>query len=886
MPNIVKLLETLPVISQSRLVASGFGIWVVWKGDLHGAVDNTLQEYGALCVAKDGEQALWYCNTVEVFRAMARLQIWARVNPMPVFCQLVPLTFLVGYDLGYSVSLSVELDNQTVPAPDEFEVVIHPKLKGRIQSVSGLSTEPAPHVDGLANVEWLRLVADQGLDYESTLRWYFIIKPLGRMSDKESILGWRDFSTEVVELLQRLGLKYISDIKEGAIFLPLDNFRLLKSFTTEMMNLIRYTKEAQDKKYWPVIMAAVPQGDLHFTADLPRKVGLDWNRLTPDYPHVHFMDGFLLSPWFRMNEARYGAGPVALDSWCALSLKDGDEGKGYGTMQVALPNVLSGTDEGRECFYCGLKNHGVSECPSKKIATPQPQVWRLLAKADINEFSESFSGLDKDVSKDDFVSSIFKIMESRNDLESLLARAVFEINVPVQLRTLKLVWRSRAKEWGDGFKQLVPQEGEYIWGAMESLEKGDMDEAERLLKDAQIKYPRSYQPQSLWGYWYLEKGDTNQALFHWQEAERMSYTPLQQGCMAFLQARLMEVEGDYKDAINTYKRVNSLSPTWLQPIYRQAVCMIKMGFTGQAMDTLLDLVVRDPNIFNRVLVDPELDRGRVQLLSAMWEKWNEAESSVESMRKQVEVLTDDIAKRFDETHPFFETANEELDRLRNYGRTNNYVAYHRLLKGAQKFQDALNDEVRREIKRINANVEYLTHRVRDIQREAAWFPFPKLLREFNKEFNYCVDKINWIRTQRLQDADNFRKSLRFVGEIEEHIDSLQKRLVTLRIIRDFTLFILMLGRNFIWLELIGLGILLIAVPSLIYFTHGIEGNIILDTIKDPSQRWEISKGLVIILSVLSVSVAAVKSALTFDKRKRELFDQIDKDIRKAAPKRY
>jgi hypothetical protein len=274
------------------------------------------------------------------------------------------------------------------------------------------------------------------------------------------------------------------------------------------------------------------------------------------------------------------------------------------------------------------------------------------------------------------------------------------------------------------------------------------------------------------------------------------------------------------------------------------------------------------------------------LLSAMWEKWNEAETSVETTRKTVEELIDDIAKRFDENHPYFETANEELDRLRNFSQTNNFVAYHRLLKGAEKFKASLDDEVRREIKRVNSNIEYLSDRVRDIQREAAWFPFPKLLREFNKEFNYCVDKINWIRTQRLDDANNFRKCLRFVEEIEEHIDSLQGRLVTLRIIRDSTLFILMLGRNFIWLELLGLGALLIAVPSLIYFTQGVEGNMILDTINDPSQRWEISKGLIIILSVLCVAMAAVKSAVTFDKRKRELFNEIDKERRAAAPKRY
>jgi len=884
-PDIAKLIESLPEVSQSRLVASGYGIWVSWKGDLHNAVSNTFQEYGALCLARQNDQALWFCNTDEVFRAVARLQVWTRVNPTPVFCQLVPLTFLVGYDLEFTVSLSVELDRQSITVPDEFELVVHPKLKEKVNSVQGLSTENVGGIDGLANVEWLKLTADQGLDYESMRKWFFIVKPLGKMSDKESILGWRDFSGEIIELLQRLGLKYISDVKEGALFFPLDNFRLLRSLCTELLGLIKATKEDDTKRYWPIVMAAVLQGPYHFTADLPKKVGLDWNRMTPDFPYVRFMDGFLLSEWFRMNEARYGTEQVSLESWCTISLKEGGEDIGYGTMQVALPNALVAVD-GTECFYCGLKNHSPKDCPSKGMAKPQPQIWRQLAKTDIQDFSSGFDEIDADVDAENFTASISQLMDAKNDLKSIMARAVFEINAPSQLRTMKLVWRSRGKDWADGFKQLAPEEGEYIWDAFRAVEDGELERAEDLIKEAQAAYPRSYQPHSLWGFWYMEKGDFNQALFHWQEAERLSYSSLQQGCMAYLQGRLLEVEGNLKDAINLYKHANSQSPTWLEPSYRQAVCMVKMGFTGQAMDLFFDLISRDPNVFNRILVDPELDRGRVQLMNALWEQWIQAEESVESVRIRVNDLSTDITKRFNQDHGYSETANEELERLKQLGKTNNFVAYQLLLRGTDKFEAALDIEVKREIKRINSNLEYLSERVRQIQKEAAWFPFPKLLLEFNKEFNACVDKINWISTQHLTEADNFRKSLKFVEEIEDHIDSLQRRLVTLRIIRDSTLFILMLGRNFIWLELIGLGLLLIGIPSLIYFTRDVQGNYFIDLFNDASKRWEISKGLIIILSILCVAFAAIKSAVTFDKKKRELFEKMDEEYRQRSRKRY
>ncbi len=883
MSSITDLISRLPEISQSRLVASGFGVWVVWKGKLNNAVQNTLREYGALCVVSDAEQALWFCNTSEVFRALARLQIWAQVNPMPVFCEVIPMTFLVGYEMEFSVSISSELDKQNYGQPNEFEVVIHPKLKEKVDAVASLSTQGIGAVEELAPVEWLGLQADQGKDYETLRKWFYVIKPLGKLADKEAILGWRDFSAEILDLIRQMGLKYVSDIKEGAIFFPLDNFQLLRSFCNEILTLIRSVKEDPDKKYWPVVMAAVSQEGLQFAADLPKKIGLDWNRLVPDFPYLRFMDGFLLSEWFRMSEASYRTAPLSLNSWCTISFKEGGEELGAGTMQVVLPSVLTG-NEGNGCYYCGQGNHEAKYCPSKKLPKPQDDIWQRLAKTDVTDFSKGFMELDNDVSTENFSKDMSAVFESKNPLENILSRAVYEINVPSQLRMIEVVWRSQGKEWGEGFNQLVPQEGEFVWDALHLLEAADLDAAENRIKEAQLRYPRSSQPHALWGFWYMEMDDFTQALFHWQEAERLSYTPMQQGYFAYLQARLMEMEGDIKDAIDTYKHANSYSPAWIDPVYRQGVCMVKMGFTGQAMDLFSGLIDRDPNIFNRILIDPELDRGRVQLMMALHDRWYETENDVKKIREKVTNFIKDISRRFDANHAYYALAMAELERLKTLGDTENYVAYKVLMRGAEKFQSRLDTEIRREVKRIDANLEYQSERVREIQKEAAWFPFPKLLLEFNKDFNFCVDKINWIRTQRLKDARRFRKSLLLLDEIEERIEMLQGRLVTLRIVRDSTLFILMLGRNFIWFELVGLGLALISIPTMLYFTQHIQGNWMIDTIRE--QRWEFTKGLVIILSVLCLVAAALKSTFSFDKRKRELFDMLDEELREAAPRRY
>ena len=102
--------------------------------------------------------------------------------------------------------------------------------------------------------------------------------------------------------------------------------------------------------------------------------------------------------------------------------------------------------------------------------------------------------------------------------------------------------------------------------------------------------------------------------------------------------------------------------------------MVKMGFTGQAIDLFFDLIGRDPHFFNYMLVDPELDRGRVQLMNSLWDKWVEAEEAAAKKKTNVGELITDISKRFDSMHTYFDTANEELDRLRKLGDTENFVA--------------------------------------------------------------------------------------------------------------------------------------------------------------------------------------------------------------------
>jgi tetratricopeptide (TPR) repeat protein len=870
MSSISSLLQVLPKVSQSRMIGSGYGVWLVWNGTLNTAVSHTLKDYGAIPMAEGDGQALWLSPTPEIFRALARLQIWSRLNPMPLFCQVMPITVLVGYDLTLSMAFPTELGKQSVDPPKEFEAWVHPKLSEDIQRISGLSLEQKGSMPGLANVDWKLFDADEGLDYETLLNWFFVIKPVGRMGEKDSIMGWRGWAEEVKELFGRLNIKYLVGTREEVLIFSLRGLRSLRGFISELLNLIATTKEQPDRNYWPSVMAAVDQKGKQFTEELTHKFNLDWNKLTPDLPHLSYRHALMLGEGFTINEARYG-GEESLDSWCNVSLAADAAEKSKSAADIILPRKLMIARNDVECFYCGLRSHVSGECPSRQMTEPTPGVWSRLARQDIKEFPKAMRKLDEALEEKNTLSSLTALLSSDKKPENLMALAMFEINSAAQLRTLERVWRSRGKEWPQGLRQLVPEEGQFVNEAMDMFKARDYERTSNLLKQIRLKYARSFIPSSLQGYVAMEQGDYHQARFYWQEAERMSYTPLQQGFFVYLQARSFEVEGEYKEAATLYKRALSISPAWLETLYRGGVCMVKLGFTGQAIDMMDDLFQQDPNFFNRALIDPELDRGRAHVLAAMWDRWAIAEAEVERQRERVETLDKEIEQRFSEEHEFYEPAKRSLEYMQSLAKLNNFVAFRELIRELVLFEDKLSRQVERDIKRMQSKVDYLVERLKDVQQEAAWFPFPKLLREFNKDFNYCVEKINWVNHQHIKASDNFRQAATFLSEVEQRLDNLQKRLVTLRIIRDTTLFVLMLGRSFIWFEVIGLGLGLVGLPLAIYFTRSMENVWLVDVIRE--QQWEFQKGLILILSVLALVISLLKTAISFERRKRELFER-------------
>ena len=160
------------------------------------------------------------------------------------------------------------------------------------------------------------------------------------------------------------------------------------------------------------------------------------------------------------------------------------------------------------------------------------------------------------------------------------------------------------------------------------------------------QYGRGFQPRSVQGFAAMEQGDWDRAGYFWQEAARNGYTPLQLGWLLLLEGRAMEVQGDVQRAMALYRQARSECSRWEEPVYRHAVCMVKLGFTDKAMSDFLDLVYNAPNMFNRILLDPELERGRIHILSALWGAWSDAKQARDDKLETVAGLPDYLKSWF------------------------------------------------------------------------------------------------------------------------------------------------------------------------------------------------------------------------------------------------
>ncbi|WP_082936317.1 tetratricopeptide repeat protein [Halodesulfovibrio spirochaetisodalis] len=847
------------------MVATGYGMWINWNGELNPAVVQTLQDYGGLQVEVDRDQALWFFFSSDVFLAAARLSVWAKFNALQLYAQIIPSKLLFSPKREISFSLDTALTAQSIIVPDSCQIWIHPKCRADGKGLPGLTFKPEGSRSGLAPVEWSSLIVDPRLPYQSTLGWYGVVKPLGNTMEKNFLEGWRSYSSEIKDLLERLNIKFI--VQDSYLVFHLENLQMLRQWTREHLMLVDELKASNRDLYWPAVVAVTNKRGLNFTPDLPKKMGLDWNQLVPDFPHMSYRSGYLLGRSFEVHDVNFSLDSNSVDDWCKVTMAV-DHSVENGMLPIRTSkHLIAGTHD--HCFYCGMRSHTSAECPTRSLTKLTPKVWQQLSTLSFDEFNKGFDLIESQLGKKD--AEALKKIQASKDHDGILLNAVYGVNELSQLRMMQHMWVCRGKDFAKGLEEVVPRDSNPVWGTLSYLMSGDYHVADKELANICIRAPRDPRPRMLAGFVAMERGDDHKAMMMWKEAEILSNTMLKQAYCVFLQARLLEYTAQYQKASDLYSRVLRMCPTMTDAQYRKSVCQVKIGFAEQAMSSLISLVESTPHFFNRVLIDPEMERGHIQVLSALYTPWVEAESQVEKAIEELGNLKKEVHEWFDEGSPFFIKSMKQIDRMNAATDIKNYVSYMLILQGCKRLAKDLDRYVTKEAGILKKRFQDQRERLRYIREEAAWFPFPRALVEFNKNYNLCAANIAWALKTHFQVADIFKKAQLLADTEERRLERLEKRLKFLKVVRDSTLFMLIMSRTFFWIEVAFMCIVVVALPLSMFYGQqtGMEwaqGLLF-------KEKWDIQKQLILGFSVFAIIASCFRTVIVFDKVREKYFNK-------------
>ncbi len=869
MPRLGDLLMRLPTIKETRMSAQGYVVWIVWHTDLDGAVNQTLQDYGGMHITNTGKQSLWFFFTSDILLALARLVVWGKFNPLPITMELFPAKLLLGVRREISLEIETLLTQQEIIPLSDLEVWIHPKIRQGDLNIPGISYEKKGGRQGMANLPWAGLDADVRLPYTSSHGWYVILRPLGNPLDKNFQTGWRFMYTAIENILHTNKLKFL--LHENFVMISVENLRALRIWLRELLTRCNAIKAEQHDLYWPCVSAVIDRKGMHFSVDLHSKVNFLWDNLVPDFPYMSYRNAYLLGEGFAIQDLRFSGDQTSMDDWCNVVLDD------VANAQRAIPLLMAGSltgGSGGGCFYCGVRSHESTVCPTRLMAPSNGEsIWRALGNMDLEVINESFRNIESVLSKNK-LEGYAEILSSNGPTSTLL-KAILETNSSSQLRTVQKYWLTRGREFPGGQEQInLVRDESGVWECLDDLAKTGHEgqgSMEKELQTAVARNPREPRYRTLLGFLYVDKNDPTRAMNSLKEASAFTASPLLQAWNEYLQARISESQARYPEAIEQYGAVLRVFPQWRDLEYRQLVCKVKMGFAEQILGPLRKMIHDDPTFFNRCLIDPELERGHILILTSLAPMWSEAEKNAEAEKASIQELSYQLQIWFDSEHPVSRRLGAELKELQALSDIKNYVAFLQVCKLRPLIEKELLEHIQKQIEELQERYKNYLEHLQLIRDEASWFPFPKILREFNRAFNECAGIINWAFASNFKEVDSFQRASSLTGKLDSLLRDLKRKLKFLRVVRDTTLFALTLGRTFFWIELSGLLLSFIGVPLVVIYGDEIKLGWLREILG--TQQWEIQKVMIIIISVMAIGVAALRTTVVFEKKRDKLLEE-------------
>ncbi len=875
MKSIADLINSFVIPDEHNvsIITEGYGIWFTWENILPPDVTQIFQDYGGVPVITVDGQSLWFFFSTEVLLALAKLSVWVKFNPTAMLVEAFPTSLVVDTQKNLSLQIEDKIAKQTFNLQGEkLTVLVHPELQVAGGNYPGLTYDsniaslPELVRSKLSPSKWGKMTADTRLPYASSQGWYCIIHPLGNQLDKNFQAGWRYMFAEIEAILQRVKVRY--SLFDTYLVVPIEHLSMLREWTRELVTTLFSIKDNTPDKYWPCVSALVDKKGLNFNNELPQKINVQWDALTPNFPYMNYRNAYLLGEGFHIQDLNFSSGKSSISQWCTV-VHDSYSFQAN-RIPVLLPDkFVSGNQNG--CFYCGIKSHESAQCPSKSMAESSLTFWQDFSNVDIDAINETFRAAEVQLSKDGV--KAFKKILAEESITSQVLEGVFSINSIIQLRSMERIWLLSGKEIDSPADPSAYREESQCWDLLKRLRNTDAKDVRSIEKEvvnASVANPRDWRLKSLLGFISIEKNDYQGGLRHWKEAESHTSSILHQAWHYFLMARTHEITGRFDDAMELYNSTQKILPYWPEPAYRRLVCRVKMGFAEQIQGRMLEVIKETPSVFNKILLDPELERGHLPIMAMLYPSWLEALEQSALEKGRVAALLREVDEWFFTDHPIASIIRTKIQELINALEVRNYLAFQTIVNIRPKLEEEISRLRTRELEELKNTFKGFLSSLEVVRDEASWFPFPNTLVKFNKDFNECATILNWAFTSNFNTPENFKRAKTYVETTQELLGRLEVQLTFIRTIRDVTLFVLLLLKTFLWVEIVCLVVSFVFVVVVTFFGGSIGLSWLQRLIT--ANFWDLQRVLVGVVSATALGIAILSTVLVFDKRRETMLD--------------
>lgn len=878
------LLEPLTLssleIKNLQMQADGYCIWLVWPGELNPIVDKTLEDSGGVRIGNTENQALWFFFSNDVCVIAGHIASWARFNPASIAIEIFPAKMIVDGNGQKKVEVDQAIQKQNIQDITEFQIWVHPDIVAIAEGTLGLSfSKGKPLLEGMSSTNWFSMQTGARLPQDQTMGWFVVLRPVGMPSDKKFQLGWHDFLQHLEDLLQRNKFRYT--IKDYFLMLPLDGgLNRLRAWCRDFMALVERTRDATPSSYWPCVMAIIDKKNLNFSEELPEKFGLDWKQLAPDFPHMAARNAFMLGEEFVVQGVRFATNSHTPDDWCTVSFADKNK-----NTERNLPNLVSEMTLGNfpHCFYCGQRSHEAKDCPTKKMPQRDPETWKQMAFLDFSSMSSAVASINQTFQKKG--KSALAGLYKKKNAEGLFLRALFDICWFVQLRSLGTFWRAKDKDLTSLLGKKTTDENSPAYKALEELITGtqpDLEERGKSLALLATRFPKDFRIMSLQGFDAMERGNWKKAGNYWKEAEMASPLPVVAAVHLLLQARALEIQSLFLEASQLYDHVLRQCPKWTFVMYRKIVCDIKSGFSRAMIPALIELIEKEGVYYNQVLIDPEIERGYIQIVETLNQRWLLQQDEAKKEVVNLKGLLEKLPGWFIPNNEFAKTLIDRINTLLKMATIKNYVALQTLVQGRVKIERDLQKYVKEESRALRDGFKKDYDQLEYIKEEAAWFPFPSAIKEFSKKYSESVEAYNWVMKSNLMLPAAFRTSQSLKIEQDERLNYLEKKMKFLRLTRDLTLFLLAVAELFVRIEIIGLILIFGVVPLLIAYGGDLGMGWTAQILS--KEQFKVQKIFFMLLSIFALGVAVLRAFVRFDSIREKVFSKAKASAEKSYAK--